>query len=46
LDALPPWIFIYDTDKVEGGLMLLFFGLVFSVDLPEKFSANALAADQ
>jgi len=27
--ARAPWIFILDTDKVEGGLMLLFFGLVF-----------------
>jgi len=23
------WILIYGTDKVEGGLMVLFFGLVF-----------------
>jgi len=29
-----PWIFIYDTDKVEGGLMVLFFGLDFSVAPP------------
>jgi len=28
---LPPWIFIPGTDKVKGGLMVLFFGLVFSV---------------
>jgi len=26
-----PWVFIYDTDKVEGSLMVLFFNLVFSV---------------
>jgi len=26
----PPWIFIDGTDKVKGGLMVLFFGLVFS----------------
>jgi len=31
--SVPPWIFIFGTDKVEGGLMVLFFGLVFSVDL-------------
>jgi len=24
----PLWIFMHDTDKVEGGLMVLFFGLV------------------
>jgi len=30
----PQWIFIQNTDKVEGGLMVLFFGLVFSVDPP------------
>jgi len=28
------WIFIHGTDKVEGGLMVLFFGLVFSVGSP------------
>jgi len=27
--AVPPWIFIHDTDELEGGLMVLFFGLVF-----------------
>jgi len=38
-----PWIFILDTDKVEGGLMLLFFGLVFSVGHPPGiFSADVL----
>jgi len=26
-----PWIFINDTDEVEAGLMVLFFGLVFTV---------------
>jgi len=26
-----PWIFMHGTNKVEGGLMVLFFGLVFSV---------------
>jgi len=31
------------TDKVQEGLMRLFFGLVFSVFSPEKFSADALA---
>jgi len=25
----PSWIFIYNADKVEGGLLVLFFGLVF-----------------
>jgi len=28
-----PWIFILDTDKAERGLMVLLYGLVFSVDL-------------
>jgi len=27
----PPWIFIHDTDKVKGSLIVLFFGLAFSV---------------
>jgi len=27
--GMPPWIFIHGTDKVEGGLMVFFFGLVF-----------------
>jgi len=31
--AWPPWIFIHVTDKVEGNLMVLFFGLVFFVAL-------------
>jgi len=35
--AVTPWIFIHDTDKVEIGLMVLFFGLVFSVALPWIF---------
>jgi len=36
-----PWIFIHDTDKVEG-LIVLFFGFVFSVAPlpPGNFSAN------
>jgi len=34
--AAVPWIFIPDTDKVEGDLMVLFFVLVFSV-APQKF---------
>jgi len=34
----PSWIFIYDTDKLErGGLMVLFFGFVFFVGSPRKF---------
>jgi len=37
-----PWIFIRNTDKVEGGFMVLFFGLVFSIGPPENFSANTL----
>jgi len=32
--ARPPWIFKYDTNKVEVGLIVLFFGLVFSVGPP------------
>jgi len=39
----PPWIFIHDTVKVEEDLIVLFFGLVFSVSSPGKFSADALA---
>jgi len=38
----PSWIFIHDTNKVEEGLIVLFFGLVFSVALPGNFSADAL----
>jgi len=37
-----PWIFIHGTDKVEKGIMVLFFGLFFSVGLPGKFSADVL----
>jgi len=33
----PPWIFKHNTDEVEGGLMVLFFGLVFSVAPSWKF---------
>jgi len=41
--AVAPWIFIHDTDKVEGGLMVLFFGLVLCVTpLPGNFSADVL----
>jgi len=28
------WVFIDGTDKVEGGLVVLFFGLVFTVETP------------
>jgi len=35
--GVPSWIFIHDTDKVEGGLMVLIFGLVFSVGPPGNF---------
>jgi len=38
----PPWIFMHDTDKVETGLMVLFFGLVFSVALLENFLPTPL----
>jgi len=42
-EGMTPGIFIHDTDKVEGGLMVRFFGLVFSVDLPSgNCSAYAL----
>jgi len=45
--AVAPWIFIHGTDKVEGGLMVLFFGLVFSAAPPSgNFSANALVWGQ
>jgi len=42
--SCPPWIFILGTDKVEGGLMVLFLILFFPL-LPtsENFSADALA---
>jgi len=34
---------IHDTDKVKGGLMMRFFGLVFSVSpSSRKISADAL----
>jgi len=36
-----PWIFIHGTDKVESGLMVLFFGL-FSVALLEIFLSTPL----
>jgi len=41
------WIFIRDTDKVEEGLMVLFFGLVFFSLLPSpgNFSADALVPE-
>jgi len=33
--AVPLWIFLHDTDKVEGGLMVLFSAfVVFSVAFP------------
>jgi len=34
IDAWASWIFIDNTDKVEGGLIVLFFGLIFSVGFP------------
>jgi len=34
---------MHDTDKVEGSLTVLFFGLVFSVaSPPENFSADTI----
>jgi len=34
-EAVPlPWVFIHDTNQVEGSLMVLFFGLVFFPLLP------------
>jgi len=41
--AVSPWIFVHHTDKVEGGLMVKFFGLVFFRWPPTgNFSADAL----
>jgi len=41
-EGVLPWIFIHDTDKVDGGLIALFFHLVFSVGPSGNFSAEAL----
>jgi len=30
--GVPPWIFIYDTDKSRGDFILLLFGLIFSCE--------------
>jgi len=41
----PLWIFIDGSDKVEGGLMVLFFGLAFPVEPsspPEIFLPTSL----
>jgi len=38
----PPLIFIHGTDNVEGGLMVLFFGLFFHCSPSWKFFADAL----
>jgi len=40
-EAVSPWIFIHGTDKVEKGLMVLFFGFFFRYP-SWKFSADAL----
>jgi len=40
-----PWVFIHGTDKVEKGLMVLFFGLVFSIGSPGSFSTDAVDCD-
>jgi len=37
-----PWIFIHGSDKIERGLMVLFFGIVFPVGHPGSFSPDAL----
>jgi len=42
--AVPPWIFVHDTDKVEGGLMVLCVSLVFSVAPLEIFLPTPLTA--
>jgi len=34
VDGSGNWIFIHGTDEVEEGLMVLFFGLVFSAGPP------------
>jgi len=36
----PTCIFIHETDKVEGSLMVLFFGLILSVGLLGNLSAD------
>jgi len=40
--AVASWLFIDDTDKVEGGLMLLFFSLVFPLPSLEFFLPTPL----
>jgi len=40
--AIAPWIFIHGTDKVERGLMELFFGFVFPLPPSGNFFADAL----
>jgi len=42
VEPCPPWIFIHDTDRVEGGLSVLFLGPVFSVVPSGNFSVDAL----
>jgi len=42
----PSWVFIHNPDKVEGGLMELFFGLDFFVGpLLEIFLPTPLEVD-
>jgi len=41
---MPAWIFILSTDKVEGGLMMLFFGIAFPIDTPGNSSADNLGS--
>jgi len=40
--ACPPRVFFHGTDKVEKGLTVLFFGLVFSVSPLENFLPTPL----
>jgi len=46
--VVPSWIFKHGTNIVDKGLKVLFFGFfllfsgLFSVDPPERFSADAL----
>jgi len=40
----PTWIFILSTDKAEGDLMVLFFGIVFLIDPPGNSSSDNLGS--
>jgi len=41
-ESRTPWIFKHDTDKVEGGLMVLFFVLIFSVAREQDSNCRSL----